>query len=142
HGPGCARSLQQALDALSPDAVLIEGPPDADAVLPLAADPAMRPSVALLVYRPDESKQAVFYPFAEFSPEWIAIRWALSRQVSVRFMDLSLHLRFARQPRDADEDQLAPTRIDPLIALAKAAGYEDAEMWWEHLVERRRDPAG
>lgn len=140
HGPGCARSLRQALDALAPDAILVEGPPDADAVLPLAADAAMRPPVALLVYRPDAPKQAVFYPFAEFSPEWEAIRFALSRGVAVRFMDLPMSLRFAHKP-DAEPEQ-TPTRIDPLAALATAAGYDDHEMWWEHLVERRRDPVG
>ena len=32
HGPGSARSLRRALDALQPDVVLVEGPPDADAV--------------------------------------------------------------------------------------------------------------
>src|SRR5215470_15130860 len=90
HGPGCARSLRQALDALAPDAILVEGPPDADGVLPLAADPAMRPPVALLVYRPDTPKRAVFYPFAEFSPEWQAIRFQQQRNVPVRFMDLPM----------------------------------------------------
>ena len=35
HGPGSARSLRLALEALKPDIVLIEGPPDAQEVLPL-----------------------------------------------------------------------------------------------------------
>lgn len=34
HGPGSARSLCEALEALRPDAILIEGPPDAESVLP------------------------------------------------------------------------------------------------------------
>jgi hypothetical protein len=37
HGPGSARSLLRALDALRPDVLLIEGPPDAAGVLGLAA---------------------------------------------------------------------------------------------------------
>jgi hypothetical protein len=53
HGPGSARSLLSALDELRPDAVLVEGPPDAEAVLPLMARPEMQPPVALLVYPPD-----------------------------------------------------------------------------------------
>jgi hypothetical protein len=32
HGPGSARSLVRALDALQPDCVLVEGPPEADAL--------------------------------------------------------------------------------------------------------------
>ncbi|MEZ5583062.1 MAG: hypothetical protein R3F37_10150 [Candidatus Competibacteraceae bacterium] len=34
HGPGSARSVQNALDELHPDAILIEGPPDAQEILP------------------------------------------------------------------------------------------------------------
>lgn len=36
HGPGSAYSVVQALTALQPDLILIEGPPEAEAVLPLA----------------------------------------------------------------------------------------------------------
>ena len=38
HGPGSARSLERALGELQPDAVLIEGPPEGDALLPLASE--------------------------------------------------------------------------------------------------------
>ena len=37
----------------------------------------MRPPVALLVYAPDGPRVATFYPMADFSPEWVALRWAL-----------------------------------------------------------------
>ena len=40
HGPGSARSVAAALDAIQPQAVLVEGPPDADALIPLAASVA------------------------------------------------------------------------------------------------------
>ncbi|HSD47724.1 MAG TPA: DUF5682 family protein, partial [Pyrinomonadaceae bacterium] len=87
HGPGSARSLREALRALNPDAVLIEGPPDANDLIALAADAQMSPPVALLIYLPNEPKQAVYYPFAEFSPEWQAIQYALAQNVPVRFID-------------------------------------------------------
>ena len=68
HGPGCARSLIQALECLQPDCLLVEGPPEGEAVLPIMADADLEPPVALLVYNPDDSRQAAFYPFAAFSP--------------------------------------------------------------------------
>ena len=58
HGPGCARSLRLALEALNPDIVLIEGPPDAQEVLPLMRHKAMTPPVALLIYAPDTPVQS------------------------------------------------------------------------------------
>src|SRR5215510_6809101 len=88
HGPGSARSLVQALRALQPDAILVEGPPDAEPVLPWLTHTAMQPPVALLITVPDQPRRAVFYPFAVFSPEWQALHYGLTRGILVRFMDL------------------------------------------------------
>ena len=77
HGPGSARSVLAELERLQPDALLVEGPSDASDLIGLIEDPGMHPPVALLVYAPDEPRVATFYPFAEFSPEWVALRWAL-----------------------------------------------------------------
>src|SRR3954449_9351327 len=88
HGPGSARLRVRALEELPPDAILVEGPPDADDLIPLLAHPEMRPPVALLVYAADRPSEAVYYPFAAFSPEWQALRHALKRRIPARFMDL------------------------------------------------------
>ena len=64
HGPGSARSLLNALRQLEPDTILIEGPPDADDILALAAHAEMHPPVALLVYAVNDPQQAAFFPFA------------------------------------------------------------------------------
>ncbi|MFF7642276.1 DUF5682 family protein [Streptomyces canus] len=88
HGPGSARAVRAALDAARPRVVLIEGPPEADALIPLAAEEDMRPPVALLAHAVDEPGRSAFWPLAEFSPEWVAIRWALEHEVPARFIDL------------------------------------------------------
>ncbi|MGI2907741.1 DUF5682 family protein [Tolypothrix sp. VBCCA 56010] len=95
HGPGSARSLRQALETLQPDTILIEGPPDAESILPLLASPAMQPPVALLIYVPDKPQECVYYPFAIFSPEWQALHYGLTHNIPVRFMDLPLAHRMA-----------------------------------------------
>jgi hypothetical protein len=135
HGPGSARSLERALVELRPDAVLIEGPPEADGLLELAAREDMAPPVALLTYVPDEPGRAAFYPFARFSPEWRAIRHALEHDVPVRFMDLPA----ANKMAEHDEEPRAGLRADPLRALAEVAGHGDPERWWEDVVESRRE---
>lgn len=88
HGPGCARSLLQALEQLQPDCLLVEGPPEGEALLPMLQSADLRPPVAMLVYMQDAPSQAAFYPFAEFSPEWQALQWASRQGVTTRFIDL------------------------------------------------------
>jgi len=143
HGPGSARSLREALRAQNPDVILIEGPPDANELIALAADAQMSPPVALLVYLPNEPKRGVYYPFAEFSPEWQAIQYGLAQNVPVRFIDLPQSHQFALD-NDVKSDVLettSPTEIrqDPLRWIAEASGYGDSERWWDQMIEHRRD---
>ncbi|MEU1433449.1 DUF5682 family protein [Streptomyces sp. NPDC005775] len=147
HGPGSARAVRAALDAARPQAVLIEGPPEGDALLPLAADEQMRPPVALLAHAVDDPGRAAFWPLAAFSPEWVAIRWGLAHGVPVRFIDLpaahslamveegDLGGRTDGRPEQDDEPRPAP--VDPIRVLAETAGYDDPERWWEDVVEHR-----
>lgn len=136
HGPGSARSVERALADLDPDLLLVEGPPEADALVPLVSHPELRPPVAILVYRADEPKAAAFWPLAEFSPEWRAIRHARAREIPVRFVDLPAAHSLA--PADDEEPEERPP-VDPLDAIAEAAGFADGDRWWEALVEERRD---
>jgi hypothetical protein len=143
HGPGCAWSLERALDERDPAIVLVEGPAEADELIPFVTRPAMRPPIALLVHASDDPTTAFFFPFAEFSPEWRALRWAVRHERPVRFIDLPIGHRIARgsaEPVPADTaagpaDPSAPLRFDPLSRLAALAGYDDGETWWNALIE-------
>jgi hypothetical protein len=151
---------------LRPDLVLVEGPPELDQVIGLLSDPEMVPPVAGLIYAADEPRLASFYPMASFSPEWVAIRWALSTGAEVRAIDLPAAHTFALRLADEataspppgegdDTDDGGPAievpeppappqqdyRPDAIAMLASAAGYTDAERWWEDAVEHRNtDP--
>jgi hypothetical protein len=133
HGPGSARSVLGALDELDPDVLVIEGPPELDALVASAADPDLVPPVAALAYAVDTPRRATFYPLAAFSPEWVALRWAASHGVPARFADLSATHSLAE--REAGD----PPGVDAIGALARAAGYDDAERWWEDAVEHRSE---
>ncbi|MFD4629909.1 DUF5682 family protein [Streptomyces sp. NPDC058284] len=161
HGPGSARAVRAALEEARPDVVLVEGPPEADGLVGLAADEGMRPPVALLAHVVGEPGRSAFWPLAEFSPEWVAIRWALAQGVPVRFIDLpaahSLALRAEEEAEEGDGDGDGDgggegrgvekegeeeggggdVRIDPIAVLAATAGYDDPERWWEDVVEHR-----
>jgi Family of unknown function (DUF5682) len=156
HGPGSARSLVAALVDYQPDAVLIEGPADADPLLRWVLADGMAPPLALLGYAADRPQTAAFWPYAVFSPEWQAMRYALRCDVEVAFCDLPAAAVLARWPRGVahdDDDGLVQTadepaetlrpvsleQHDPLAVLAQAAGYDDPERWWDDLVESRLD---
>ena len=114
----------------------------------------MRPPVALLVYNPKNLRQASFYPFAEFSPEWQAILFGLRHKIPVRFMDLPMNLTFALGADDETSGQMVldlpdttgyqqSAQGDPFTEIARLGGYTDPERWWEATFERHPvSPAG
>ena len=148
HGPGSAKSVREFLSKVQPDILLVEGPPEGDAILSHAIHADMHPPVAILAYRSDQPQQASFYPFGVFSPEWQAIQYGLQNNIPVRFMDMPLSHRFAmREDKQVENEQEGGKQKEtiedsiiheyPLTHLARAAGYEDTELWWEHQFELR-----
>lgn len=138
-----------ALTAIKPDIILVEGPPEGETLLEWAAHAEMQPPVALLAYATEEPQNAVFYPFTDFSPEWQAIRFGLQHKIPVRLMDMPLVHQLLPSAHAAEDDPeaAAPEAAEqaqmadyPLQELAKAAGFENADEWWEQYFERLDQP--
>ena len=155
HGPGSARRLLEALGELRPSIVLIEGPSDASDLLPMLADPAMTPPVALLTYAADDPARTIFWPFATYSPEYQAACWAVRNGAPARFIDLPASWRLApaeppiaqaeeadaaAKPQPAPEEPPNMLERDPIGVLAAAGGYEDGESWWRDVIEENPEP--
>jgi hypothetical protein len=148
HGPGCARTLRAALESLRPDALLVEGPPDAAEMLPLITHAELKPPVALLVYPPESPDLAVFYPFAVFSPEWQALRYAFENGIPARFIDMPQAHRLAAalearkaaaQGEGKSEEQLTP---EDASDIAPAADADTAVAPTENRDDLHHDPIG
>ncbi len=147
HGPGSARGLQAELDRLEPDIVLVEGPPDAEGLIPFCSNKDLVPPVAMLVHVVDDPRRAVFYPLACFSPEWHAMRHSLQHGLPCWFIDLPQANRLAEPVAEASgepagDPRTASPRMDPLTSLARAAGLDDGEDWWGRMMEERREASG
>lgn len=164
HGPGSAASALQALQSFQPDCILLEGSAETEAILSFVDDAGLVPPVAQLIYAPDDVRDSVFYPFTIFSPEWQTIKYARKKGIELRMMDLpqTHQLALARQQRmlsrdatqsddkpevdtEADDDNITDSltwQVDPLELLAKAAGYDDGERWWERVVEQHAQSIG
>lgn len=132
HGPGSARRLLEALDRLQPKQVLIEGPSDLSDLMPALVHPLARPPLALLSYDAERPSRASFWPFEIYSPEYQAIRWAVAHGAVLRFIDLPSAIVLAR---DDPGEHGGGVGGDPVAALAEAAGYGDAESWWNDMFE-------
>ncbi|GAA4932406.1 DUF5682 family protein [Streptomonospora halophila] len=102
HGPGSARSVAAELERIAPELVLIEGPPEADELVGLVGE--LTPPVSLLAYVPAEPARAAFWPFAAFSPEWAALRYAAEHGVRARFCDLPAAHTLAEDDRAEGAD--------------------------------------
>ncbi|MYW00400.1 DUF5682 family protein, partial [Streptomyces sp. SID3343] len=87
HAPSLAAAVPALLDGVRPDVVLIELPREAAPWLEWLAHEDTRAPIALAGNGPHGLG---FYPFADFSPELAALRWAARNGVPVLPCDLPL----------------------------------------------------
>ncbi len=88
HSPALATAVPALLDAVGAEVVCVELPTDFQPWLVHLADPATLAPVALA--GAGENGRLGFYPFADFSPELAAIRWARDSGAEVLCCDLPL----------------------------------------------------
>lgn len=155
HGVGSAKNVLEMLEQIQPDMVLVEGATELDQITHWVGDKQLKTPAAVLGYNIDDPKQATFYPFAEFSPEWQAILYANTNQIPVRMMDLPLAVSFQISSNLKDESLKSVTENenidekvedfpfpptiykDPISHFSDLAGYDDSELWWEHQFEQK-----
>lgn len=155
HSPACALALQAMVRELRPEAILIEGPDSFDALLPLLHDARTRPPVAILSQAAgdgDGATRSAFFPFCDYSPEWVALQLARETGADAAFIDLPWQVS-ARTGHAASHEQADTARAHSLMAerylahsawvaaLARACGCRDQDELWDHLFELRTPAA-
>ncbi|MFI5757062.1 DUF5682 family protein [Streptomyces sp. NPDC051569] len=147
HSPALAAAVPAMLAQAAPETLFVELPEEFAPWLPFLADPATVPPVALAGSRGDASGGPVFLPFAEFSPELAAIRWAREAGVEVVPFDLPLA---AREPGGAPGPEPGSPAGDPgppaggalTAALRARAGGRPGDDLWDRLVEAAAPGSG
>jgi hypothetical protein len=153
--PAAAYHLEQVLEEIRPTAVLVEGPSDATDQIRHLVHKDTRPPLALLAYTQERPVRSILYPLAEYSPEWVALTWAVRHKAEARFIDLPAAVFLELHPVTAGETQEKErpaagrqtsehTRAyldDPYEAIARLAGDPDHETWWERHFEHTTEPA-
>ncbi|MER6319396.1 DUF5682 family protein [Streptomyces sp. NPDC001581] len=122
HSPALAAVVPELLDASGADVVCVELPADFQPWLEHLADPETVAPVALA--GTDGEGRLAFYPFADFSPELAAIRWARRTGATVLCCDLPLPSPgWTAEP--AEPAPAGPTGPDPDRAPTPAeSGFE------------------
>nr|WP_055585895.1 DUF5682 family protein [Peterkaempfera griseoplana] len=142
HSPALAAAVPALLAAARPDVVLVELPEELEEWLPWLVHPDTTAPVALAAAPHAGADDAAgsgggtaFYPFADFSPELAALRWAARNGVPYRTCDLPL----AARSTDRDAGPASPDRrpggagiLDLLRANLSGRPGEDP---WDRLVE-------
>lgn len=134
HSPALAAAVPQLLEAFRPDVLLIELPTEAGPWLTHLSDEKTQAPVALAGAMPGGA--VAFYPFADFSPELAALRWAREHEVPVVPCDLPLasgHLEASEVMRSAGE-QPHPRYGDALRTSGTGRPGDDL---WDRQVEAR-----
>ena len=88
HSPMCARALEHALSTWQPDFICLEASAEADQLMKDLQVSDLKPPIAILAFQPHSLNRAHFLPFADYSPEWIAMQFIHRNQVAYDFIDL------------------------------------------------------
>ena len=140
HSPAASRLLHEWITAQRPAAVLIEGPSDFnDRIEELLLDHDL--PIAIYSYVRGETGEGMpvhsgaYYPFCEYSPEWVAVQAGHEVGASVRFIDLPWS-------RTASDDTATHRYADAELrrsgyvrALCDRLQVEDFDDLWDRIIE-------
>ncbi|WP_058304142.1 DUF5682 family protein [Gorillibacterium timonense] len=122
--PAGSHHLLALLQEVKPTAVLIEGPSDAGLLATQLVSRGVVPPVALLAYTEQLPVRTLLYPFAEYSPEYQALKWAAQNGSHAEFIDLPTDISLALMER---RRTVVADAIEDLDPAAKADGSEEEE---------------
>ncbi|MEM9546718.1 MAG: DUF5682 family protein [Bacteroidota bacterium] len=135
HGVGSAEMIKARLKELKPDIILVEGPPEITEQLKLIGHKDLQPPVAIMVYDKNDLDNYSFYPFASYSPEWVACEYAYQNNLPLKAIDLPAKFSYAIEKKEAEETLEPVASRDPISYLAEIAGYPSGEAWWDEQFE-------
>ncbi|NTX07585.1 DUF5682 family protein [Myxococcus sp. CA040A] len=147
HSPRTTAVLGRWLERVKPEVVLIEGPCDASDLIDVLCDAETKPPIALLGYRTDDTPGSALWPFADYSPEYAALRWAKVNRARALFIDIPVGVSLGMDRHDETagvESEEVPEGErhehlhdeEPLTErFAREQGYRSFEELWEALFE-------
>jgi hypothetical protein len=136
HSPALAAAVPELLDAFAPERVLVELPMELEPWIEWLANPDTVAPIALAAVR-ENGGDLSFYPFADFSPELAAIRWAFRAGIPVAACDLPWASPAWRSHTGTPDVVTLEPGGGLTAHLHRTVGVNDGEELWDRLVEVR-----
>lgn len=153
HSPACSYHLLKAIDEYEPDCILVEGPKNADRLIPVLTNADTALPIAFYYFYKDTKKliseeaddYKCYYPFLDSSPEYNALLTATKRHIDCGFIDLPFGeilintaenkgIRTQREIQSYNDDYyLSQSRFFNL--LCEKTGMRSFEEFWEKFFE-------
>jgi len=92
---------------------------------------------AILAYTVNPPIKTVLWPFADFSPEYRAMLWAIENDVTVKFCDLPSSCVLAKMVKeDEPEEQKIPEKKTSIYERMEQISGMDNDSFWEYSFEQ------
>lgn len=153
HSPACSYHLLRTIESYEPDCILVEGPCNADRLIPVLTDENTVLPVAFYYFYKDSAKLVseegedykCYYPFLNSSPEYNALKEAKKRKIDCGFIDLpygEILIHTAENKGIRTEAEIQSYNDDRYLseneyfkALCEKTGMRNFEEFWETYFE-------
>lgn len=147
HSPACSYHILKVIEEYSPEAILVEGPKNAEHLIPFAVSSETKaPFCIYLSYHDksgkiseDKEKYRAYYPFLDYSPELVALRAGAEKGIHTEFIDLSYGDKLLNTPSRASEEEYDADRefiqSSYYKTLTEKMGCKNFNELWEMLFE-------
>src|SRR3989442_10009322 len=102
HSPSASRCLVALLEKDPPKAILVEGPSDAESLIPVLVDEETEPPIAILAYVAGGEGRVALYPLVNYSPEYTALREGARLGIRTGFFDVPSGIALAQEFADGE----------------------------------------
>ncbi len=154
HSPACAYHVERVIEELRPCVILVEGPDNADALIPVMVHEDTKAPFAIYYsyhdqsgrISPEKERYKCYYPFLDYSPELAAFRTGKRLGIETAFIDLSYGdilaasregkglLKKEEEKQNYNDDYLL-SRNEYLRQLCEKTGLRSFDEFWEKYFE-------
>ena len=145
HSPACTFHLKKIIEEFKPETILIEGPSDANFLMEYMIDENTRAPFCIYSSYIDKSKEKCrsYYPFLDYSPEFVAIKKSHELKINCSFIDMPFGSIIENSENNInkkpisiyDKDNNKFNVNDYTSRLTKKAGLRSFAELWERDFE-------